>query len=133
MKRILLSVVAGLALSLLALSSPAAAASNIRTTKLAAGTSDSAIIAANPAGTATLLEFCGFSARETGGASTATIDVYNGSSASGQLIFTFSLVGAESRSEGPWEDAACIPAPNGIFIDRGGAGTTLLLVYSRQR
>lgn len=133
MKRTLLSIVAGLLLVLLSLSSPATAASNIRVHKLTAGTSDSALVAANPAGSSTLLEFCGFAARETGGASTATVDVYNGSDATGQLIFTFSLVGAESRSEGPWEDPACIPAPNGIFVDRGGAGTTLLLVYSRQR
>lgn len=109
------------------------AASNVKVHKLTAGTTDSALVAADAAGSRTLREFCGFSARETGGAASATVDVYNGTDGNGELIFTFSLAANESRSEGPWADTECIPAPNGIFVDRGGTGTTLLLVYSRTR
>lgn len=109
------------------------AASNVKVHKLAADTTDSALVAADAADSRTLREFCGFSARETGGAASATVDIYNGADATGELIFTFSLTMNESRSEGPWADTECVPAPNGIFVDRGGTGTTLLLVYSRTR
>lgn len=122
-----------LVLLLIALPSGARAASNVKTHKLAAGTTDSALVAADPAGSLQLREFCGVAARETGGAASATVDIYNGTDAAGELVFTFSLTMNESRSEGPWEDVNCIPTPNGIFIDRGGTGTTLLLVYSRIR
>lgn len=105
---------------------------------LTAGTTDSALVAADPAvtpgvfTTQGLRVFCGFNARETGGSSGATVNIYNGTDATGQLLFTFSLTASESRSEGPWFDTECIPTPNGVFIDRGGTGTTLLVVYTRQ-
>ena len=122
-----------LLLALLLVAAPVWAASGVKVHKLTAGTTDSALVPADAAGSLQLREFCGFSARETGGAASATVDIYNGTSTSGELLFSFSLTQSESRSEGPWPDFECIPAPNGIFIDRGGAGTTLLLVYSRIR
>lgn len=121
------------ALALILVAAPSWAASSVKVHKLATGTTDSALVAADAAGSLQLREFCGLSARETGGAASATVDIYNGSDATGELIFTFSLTMSESRSEGPWPDFECIPAPNGIFVDRGGTGTTLLLVFSRIR
>lgn len=120
-----------LLLLLVILASPVLA-SDLQVDSLTAGTTDSALISADSATSPTLRVWCGFSARETGGAATATVDVYNGTSTSGELIFTFSLSANESRSEGPWDDDQCIPSPNGVFIDRGGSGTPKIAIYTRE-
>lgn len=123
------TVCAALLFALL-VSSPAAAA--IEVDSLAAGTTDSALVTGSPSGGGGAQRwFCGFSARETGGSAAATVDIYNGEDAMGELLFTFSLVASESRSEGPWSKSECILAPDGIFVDRTGPGTVALSIYSR--
>lgn len=122
-----------LSLALIFVAIPSLAASSVKVHKLTAGTTDSALVAADAAGSLQLREFCGFSVRETGSSASATVDVYNGTDANGELIYTFSLNMNESRGEGPWDDTNCIPSPNGVFIDRGGTGTPLLLIYTRIR
>lgn len=119
--------------SLLALLGASAALSDpIKVIQLATGTSDVEVIDAAAITTTTYL-FCGFSSLETVGSNASTVRIYNGGDATGQLIFSFSLTAGESRSEGPWEPASCIPIQNGVFVDRGGSGSTLLSIYYRTR
>lgn len=108
-----------------------ARAQDLTVTLLAAGTDDSALVAPSSDSRYRIL-FCGFSARETGGAAASIASIYAGTSAAGRLLFTFSLSLSESRSEGPWLSQQCLPAAEGIFIDRAGTGTTLLLLYTRE-
>ena len=96
----------------------------------ATGTGDVAIVAAMPTGV-TQLYFCGFSSRETVGAATATASIYAGTDATGRLLFTFSLTASESRSEGPWSPDQCLPVSEGVFVDRGGTGATMITVFTR--
>lgn len=107
-----------------------AGAAEIQVTTLATGTTDVALV--DPAAPTAKLQllFCGFSAMETVGSASSTVKVYAGTSTAGRLLFSFSLTASESRSEGPWTVGACLPASEGIFIDRGGSGSTLLSVYS---
>jgi hypothetical protein len=107
-----------------------AGAAEIQVTTLATGTTDVALVEGAAADARLQLLFCGFSAMETVGSSSSTVRVYAGTSAAGRLLFSFSLTASESRSEGPWTVGACLPASEGIFIDRGGSGSTLVSVYS---
>lgn len=109
-----------------------AAADQIHVALLAAGTTDVLVVEGATAATRSML-FCGFSARETGAAAAGVATVYNGVDANGQKVFTFSLAISESRSEGPWSASDCIPAPEGIFVDRAGAGTTEMEIFYRTR
>ena len=99
-------------------------------TSAATGTGDVAIVAAMPSGR-TQLYFCGFSSHETVGSASATTSVYAGTDATGRLLFTFSLTANESRSEGPWAPDQCLPTSEGVFVDRGGTGSTIITVYTR--
>ena len=119
--------IGGLILSALAFASIAYAA-NIGVTKLATGTSDVQMVAADASFPPV---FCGFFARETVGSASATVDIYAGTSTSGRLMATFSLAANESRSEGIWPDASCLDAREGIWVDRGGSGSTLLIIFTR--
>lgn len=107
-----------------------AGAAEIQVTTLATGTTDAALVDGASVGAKLQLLFCGFSSLETGGSAASTVKVYAGTSTSGRLLFSWSLSAGESRSEGPWTVGACLPASEGIFIDRGGSGSTLLSVYS---
>jgi hypothetical protein len=120
-------VIALFVAALVLVSGPSFAALSV--SSLAAGTTDSALVAGSSAVSVQKRMFCGFSALETGGSATATVRIYNGTDATGELLFSFSLLPAESRSEGPWQPAQCLLAANGIFIDRGGSGTTLLSIF----
>lgn len=67
------------------------------------------------------LTFRGFTARETGGADSATVTIYdNNSASSGVILETFSLTAGESRSEF-YETGK--HAKNGVRVDYGGSGT----------
>lgn len=114
----------------LVLLAASAGAAEIQVTTLATGTSDVALV--DPAAPTAKLQllFCGFSAMETVGSASSTVKIYAGTSTSGRLLFSWSLSAGESRSEGPWTVGACLPASEGIFIDRGGSGSTLLTVFS---
>lgn len=118
------------ALLLAALFAVSAGAAEIQSTTLATGTTDVALVDGASVGAKLQLLFCGFSSMETGGSSSSTVKVYAGTSTSGRLLFSWSLSAGESRSEGPWTVGACLPASEGIFIDRGGSGSTLLTVFS---
>lgn len=96
----------------------------------ATGTSDVIAIEGGTSATRGMV-FCGFSSRETGGSDSSTVIVYNGEDATGQRIFDWSLTANESRSEGPWPAADCIASPDGIFLDRGGSGSTVVMVFYR--
>ena len=117
---------------LLAAATPVLASNAVLTiTSLATGTSDVLLVAAAGTGARSALMFCGFSARETVGSAAATVVIYNGTDATGVKLFEFSLTASESRSEGPWSGSECLLAVNGVFIDRGGTGSTALTVYTR--
>ena len=118
------------ALLLAALFAVSAGAAEIQSTTLATGTTDVALVDGASVGAKLQLLFCGFSSMETGGSAASTVKVYAGTSTSGRLLFSWSLSAGESRSEGPWTVGACLPASEGIFIDRGGSGSTLLTVWS---
>lgn len=123
-------IIAAACLALLVTASPAAAI--VQTTALAAGTSDSALVASDASTRPRQLRwFCGFSVMETAGAAAATVRFYNGDDATGELLFSVSLLASESRSEGPWEKGQCIRASDGIFVDRGGTGTPEVVVFWR--
>lgn len=100
--------------------------------ELATGSTDAQLNAAVAVGSRMQPYFCGFVARETGGAAAATSNLHRGTDASGDLVFTFSLTASESRSEGPWSFDQCIRINEGLWIDRGGAGSTLISVYIRR-
>lgn len=63
--------------------------------------------------------YAGFSVRETGGAATATVRIFNSASATGTLLETISLMPGESRSDYYPEG---ISAASGIYVDVGGSG-----------
>lgn len=115
--------------ALLLVALPAGAA-ELQVTTLATGTTDAALVDGASVGAKLQLLFCGFSAMETVGSASSTVKVYAGTSNAGRLLFSFSLTASESRSEGPWTVGACLPASEGIFIDRGGSGSTLVSVYT---
>ena len=96
----------------------------------ATGTSDVLAVEGATQGTRSMV-FCGFASHETDGSSPAVVTVYNGADTSGQKIFEWSLSANESRSEGPWPASDCIGAPNGIFLERTGSGSPLVIVYYR--
>lgn len=103
----------------------------MESTAVATGTSDVQVVSAPSTGQSGSLMFCGFAARETVGSAASTVVLHNGTSTSGAILFGFSLVASESRSEGPWEPSACILADGGIYMDRGGSGSTQITIYSR--
>lgn len=65
--------------------------------------------------------YFGFSFRETGGASPATVKIYDSAAASGTLLETISLAPGESRSD--WYGPMGIRVSTGIYVDVGGSGT----------
>lgn len=115
----------------LALASPALA-DQIHTATVATGTTDVQVVSGGTAATRGLM-FCGFSVRETVGSAAATIDFYNGTSAAGTLLATTYLATSTSANVGPAEASSCVPAPSGIWIDRGGTGSAVVVVYYRTR
>lgn len=106
-------------------------AADVTNTTLATGTTDTLVVTGIGATGRLRTLFCGFSARETVGSASSTVNIYAGTDATGRLLFTISLAANESRSEGPWYTTECMPAPEGIFVDRGGSGSTLLVIFSR--
>jgi hypothetical protein len=69
---------------------------------------------------ATPQTYCGFTVRETGGAASATLRLFDhASAASGTLLETIALTAGESASV----LYGGIRAENGIYADYGGSGT----------